>query len=71
MDILNQFHGKINGALETFDRIIINGREYLSRMLQAEEIAYSMYNNSFSYRGMEHGLDSTSNHKNSPDRIRL
>lgn len=25
MDILNQFHGKINGVLETFDRIIING----------------------------------------------
>lgn len=25
MDILKQFGGKINGTLETFDRIIING----------------------------------------------
>ena len=25
MDILNQFDGKINGTLDTFDRIIING----------------------------------------------
>ena len=25
MDILRQFDGKINGTLETFDRIIING----------------------------------------------
>ena len=25
MDILKQFDGKINGTLETFDRLIING----------------------------------------------
>ena len=25
MDILKQFDGKINGTLETFDRVIING----------------------------------------------
>lgn len=30
-------------------QLYLNGREYLSRMLQAEDIAYSMYNNSFSY----------------------
>ena len=30
MDILKQFEGKINGTLETFDRIIING--YLQRL---------------------------------------
>lgn len=30
-------------------QIYLNGREYLSRLLQREGIAYSMYNNSFSY----------------------
>ncbi len=30
-------------------QIYINGREYLSKLLQAEGISYSMYNNSFSY----------------------
>ncbi len=30
MDILKQFDGKINGTLETFDRIIINGLSYTS-----------------------------------------
>ena len=30
MDILKQFEGKINGTLETFDRIIING--YLQQL---------------------------------------
>lgn len=30
-------------------QIYLNGREYLSRLLKAEGISYSMYNNSFSY----------------------
>lgn len=30
-------------------QIYLNGREYLSRRLKAEDISYSMYNNSFSY----------------------
>lgn len=30
-------------------QIYLNGREYLSRLLKGEGIAYSMYHNSFSY----------------------
>lgn len=43
MDILNYFDGKINGVLQTFDRILING--YLSHLFNYHKFLYYLIQN--------------------------
>jgi hypothetical protein len=43
MDILNNFDGKINGVLQTFDRILING--YLSHLFNYNKFLYYLIQN--------------------------
>ncbi len=43
MDILKQFAGKINGTLETFDRVIING--YLQPLHSFQLFLYYLIQN--------------------------
>ena len=43
MDILNNFDGKINGVLQTFDRMLING--YLSHLFNYNKFLYYLIQN--------------------------